>query len=148
MSATLDVRPVTAGDEADWRRLWRGYLDFYGTTLPETIYTRNFARLTDPDDHAYRGLLAVDHGAIVGLTHVIFHFHGWKAAPAAYLQDLYVDPAARGLGAGRALIEAVYAMADRAGAPDVYWLTQDFNTAARYLYDRIATVTPFIKYQR
>ena len=64
------------------------------------------------------------------------------------MQDLYVDPAARGTGAGRALIEAVYAAADANGTPSVYWMTQDFNTAARLLYDRIASLTPFIKYQR
>jgi len=46
------------------------------------------------------------------------------------------------------LIEAVYQAADSNGTPTVYWLTQDFNTAARTLYDRIATVTPFIKYNR
>jgi GNAT superfamily N-acetyltransferase len=49
---------------------------------------------------------------------------------------------------GRALIEAVYAAADRKGSPAVYWLTQDFNASARKLYDRIGRVTPFIKYQR
>ena len=49
---------------------------------------------------------------------------------------------------GRALIEAVYAAADANGTPFVYWLTQDFNTQARQLYDRIAKVTPFIRYQR
>ena len=38
--------------------------------------------------------------------------------------------------------------ADAAGIPTVYWLTQDFNTTARTLYDRIGTVTPFIKYAR
>ncbi|MEO0864584.1 MAG: GNAT family N-acetyltransferase, partial [Pseudomonadota bacterium] len=46
------------------------------------------------------------------------------------------------------LIEAVYAAADAAGAPSVYWLTQDFNTQARKLYDRIGTLSPFIKYDR
>jgi GNAT superfamily N-acetyltransferase len=54
----------------------------------------------------------------------------------------------RGQGVGRALIEAVYAAADANGTPAVYWLTQDFNTEARALYDRIAQVTPFIRYNR
>lgn len=51
-------------------------------------------------------------------------------------------------GVGRALIEAVYEAADERGAPSVYWLTQDFNETARVLYDRVANLTPFIKYQR
>mgnify|MGYP002622223755 FL=1 len=54
----------------------------------------------------------------------------------------------RGRGVGRALIQAVYDAADAAGAPSVYWLTQDFNAEARKLYDRIGVVTPFIKYAR
>jgi GNAT superfamily N-acetyltransferase len=54
----------------------------------------------------------------------------------------------RGTGAGRALIEAVYAAGDAAGCPTVYWMTQDFNAAGRRLYDRVAKLTPFIKYQR
>ena len=54
----------------------------------------------------------------------------------------------RGGGVGRALIEAVYAAADANGTPAVYWLTQDFNETARLLYDRVAQVTPFIRYNR
>ena len=47
-----------------------------------------------------------------------------------------------------ALIKAVYLAADKAGAPQVYWLTQDFNQAARKLYDRVGQLTPFIRYDR
>ena len=64
------------------------------------------------------------------------------------IESVRVSPEMRGQGIGRALIEAVYARADAAGAPSVYWLTQDFNETARKLYDRIGTVTPFIKYAR
>ena len=58
------------------------------------------------------------------------------------------SPEVRGTGVGRALIEAVYTAADEAGAPSVYWLTQDFNHTARQLYDRIGVKTPFIRYNR
>ena len=87
-------------------------------------------------------------GTPIGLTHYLFHRHCWRVENVIYLQDLYVDPEVRGTGAGRALIEAVYAAGDAAGCPTVYWTTQDFNATARQLYDRIATLTPFIKYQR
>jgi len=72
----------------------------------------------------------------------------WRVENTCYLQDLYVSPETRGTGAGRALIEAVYDHADRAGCPSVYWLTQEFNTTARQLYDRVGTLTPFIRYSR
>jgi GNAT superfamily N-acetyltransferase len=147
-SPALAVRAIERADEAAWRELWRGYLAFYETTRPEPIYRATFDRLTDAAVTDYAGLIATQDGTPIGLAHYIFHRHGWQIEEVCYLQDLYVDPAARGTGAGRALIEAVYAAADAAGRPSVYWLTQDFNTPARRLYDRIGTVTPFIKYVR
>jgi GNAT superfamily N-acetyltransferase len=143
-----EVRPLRPEDEAAWRRLWRSYLDFYETALPEEVYATSFARLTDPAVRDYHGLLAWQDGAPVGFAHYILHRHGWQLAEVCYLQDLYVDAEARGTGAGRALIEAVYRAADAAGAPNVYWLTQESNTTARRLYDRVGRVTPFVKYVR
>lgn len=145
------IRPIVAADEPEWRRLWTGYLEFYRTTVTDEVYTTSFRRILAGNagiDGEYRGLIAEIDGKPVGLTHYLFHRHGWKIERVCYLQDLYVDPSARGSGLGRALIEAVYAAADSAGAPSVYWLTQDFNDTARHLYDRVATVTPFIKYAR
>ena len=148
MAANVTIRPLAAPDEAEWRRLWTGYLEFYETSVPEEVYRTYFARLLGDDPQDYHGLVAEHEGRLVGLTHYVFHRHGWKIENVIYLHDLYVDPEVRGTGAGRALIEAVYATGDAAGCPSVYWLTQDFNTNARQLYDRIAVQTPFIKYQR
>lgn len=145
---TLAIRPLAAGDEADWRRLWTAYLTFYEASLPEEVYAATFARLLPGGSDDLRGLIAVVDGQPVGLVHYIFHGHCWRPEGVTYLQDLFVDANARGTGAGRALIEAVYAEADKAGKPAVYWMTQDFNATARVLYDRIATLTPFIKYSR
>lgn len=145
---TVIVRDLRAEDEPQWRKLWTGYLEFYETSVPEEVYQTYLQRLLGDDPQDYHGLVAERDGELVGLTHYLFHRHGWRIENIVYLQDLYVSKAARGTGAGRALIEAVYARADAAGCPSVYWLTQDFNTTARQLYDRIATETPFIKYQR
>jgi GNAT superfamily N-acetyltransferase len=145
---SLLVRPLRREDEAEWRRLWRAYLAFYETELPDEIYTTHFERLLGNDPQDYHGLVAEMDGRIVGLTHYLFHRHGWKIENVCYLQDLYADPDVRGTGVGRALIEAVYAAADAEGAPAVYWLTQSFNATARRLYDRIGELTPFIEYQR
>ena len=145
---TCLIRPLTAVDEAHWRRLWTDYLAFYDTTVPEEVYVTTFQRLLDDDPHEFNGLIAEVEGRPVGLAHYLFHRHGWKIENVCYLQDLYADPDVRGQGVGRALIQGVYDAADKAGAPAVYWLTQDFNTEARKLYDRIGTLTPFIKYER
>jgi GNAT superfamily N-acetyltransferase len=142
------IRPLRADDETQWRRLWTGYLEFYKATVPEVVYQTTFARLLGDDPRDFTCLVAEQGGRLIGLTHYLSHRHAWKVEEVIYLQDLYVDPDRRGTGAGRALIEAVYAAADAAGTPTVYWLTQDFNTEARQLYDRIAAVTPFIRYNR
>ena len=146
--AKVTVRPLRLSDEAEWRRLWTGYLDYYETKLPEDIYQSSFSRLIGDDPQDFNGLIAEIDDAPVGLAHYLFHRHGWKTQNVCYLQDLYADPAGRGAGVGRALIEAVYTRADAANAPSVYWLTQDFNQTARKLYDRVGELTPFVKYQR
>ena len=144
----IEIRPLARSDEPEWRRLWTAYLDFYETSVPEAVYQSSFERLLGDDPQDFHGLLAVRDARPVGLTHYLFHRHGWRIENVVYLQDLYVDPEARGAGAGRALIEAVYAAADAAGCPTVYWLTQSGNATARQLYDRLASPTDFMKYQR
>lgn len=144
----LIVRPLLASDRARWAEMWTGYLEFYETSVEAQIYDSYFDRLLGDDPRDFNCLVAELDGRLVGLTHYLFHRHGWKIEDTCYLQDLYADPDVRGQGIGRALIEAVYKAADAAGAPSVYWLTQDFNHTARLLYDRIGTQTPFIKYAR
>lgn len=143
----MTIRPLTAEDQPQWRKLWTGYLAFYDTSVSEDVMATTFARFLDPARPQW-ALVAEQDGRLIGLVHYIFHPHNWRIEDVCYLQDLYVDPAVRGGGTGRALIEAVYAAADANGTPSVYWLTQDFNTGARQLYDRIGRVTPFIRYQR
>jgi len=144
----IDIRALKESDRPAWATLWKGYLGYYETELPPEMYDIAFNRMLSGSEHEFHGLLALKGGEPVGLVHYLFHRHGWKVEPVVYLQDLYVNHAARGTGAGRALIEAVYTAADAAGSPSVYWLTQDFNKTARTLYDRIGTQTPFIKYAR
>ncbi len=70
-----------------------------------------------------------------------------RAARACYLQDLYVDPLARGTGCGRRLIDAVAVAARQSGANPPYWLTHESNAVARRLYDQLARTEGFIQYQ-
>ncbi len=147
-TTTLKIRPLRKSDETDWRRLWTGYLTFYETSVPEKVYQATFARLLGDAPHDYHGLIAEQDGAPVGLAHFLFHRHCWRIENVCYLQDLFADPAVRGTGVGRKLIEAVYIAADTVGCPSVYWTTQDDNHTGRQLYDRVGQLTNFIKYQR
>jgi GNAT superfamily N-acetyltransferase len=144
----LVIRQLRQDDEQEWRRLWTGYLEYYETELPDEIYRSTFARLLSDDPQEFHGLIAELDGKPVGLTHYVFHRSCWSIENTCYLQDLYVDPDVRGRSFGRALIEAVYDKADQAGAPGVYWQTQDFNAVGRRLYDRVGELSPFIVYNR
>jgi len=148
MNQPLQIRAVEAGDEADWRRLWRDYLAFYQTTASDEVYQSTFARLLKDGEFEPSGLLAFCAGEAVGLVHYIQHRTCWDTRNACYLQDLYCTPEQRGTGVGRALIEAVYAGADRLNLANVYWLTHESNQNARLLYDRIARNLGFIRYTR
>lgn len=144
----IEIRALQREDKPGWSELWTAYLAFYETSRPQEIYDLYFERLLGDDPQDYSCLIAFRDGQPAGIAHYLFHRHGWSAENVCYLQDLYVAPETRGTGLGRKLIEAVYAAADDAGAPSVYWLTQDFNATARQLYDRVGQKTPFIKYSR
>lgn len=142
------IRPLVAADESAWRALWTGYLEYYESELPDTVYRSTFTRLLSGDDREFHGLVAELDGVPVGLAHYLFHRSCWSIEDKCYLQDLFVHPEHRGKHFGRALIEAVYAAADKAGHPGVYWMTQHFNAAGRRLYDRVGELSDFIIYQR
>lgn len=144
----VEVRPLQASDREAWLPLWRGYLDFYEASVSDEVTDETWRRIIDPAGRIH-GLAALDEGGrLVGVAHFLFHPVTWSIADRCYLEDLFVAPEARGTGAGRALIEAVYRAADEAGADQVYWLTAESNKVARRLYDRVGRLTPFVKYQR
>ncbi len=144
----LVIRPMDASDERPWSALWSAYLHFYGETRAQEVFRTTFGRLTDADQANCAGLIALINGKAVGLAHYLYHLHLWQKERTCYLQDLFVEEPYRKLGIAGKLIEKVYAQADAGGAKGVYWTTQDTNTRARRLYDRIGVLTPFIKYKR
>ena len=143
---SLTIRAIAASDRADWQRLWAGYLAFYDTEVSDEVYDTSFARLLSDEAHEFRGLLAFQGEQAVGLAHYLLHRDLWSLADTCYLSDLFVDPAQRGTGAGRALIEAASADAAQAGAHTLHWLTARDNSRARALYDQIARLEPFVQY--
>lgn len=142
----LTIRPLEARDETAWRQLWAGYTAFYKTELPAETTDVLFNRLLTGEPHF--AFVAENEGEIIGFVHAMPHASTWSLGGYCYLEDLYVDEAVRGTGAGRALIEAVYAEADRRGCTRVYWHTDTGNDVARRLYDRVATLSDFLQYRR
>lgn len=146
---TVTVRRLQSGDKARWVELFRGYVAFYKATVSDEQIELTWVRLMEgaPDFHI--ALIAANGaGRAQGIAHVLFHRSTWSPTWYCYLEDLFVDPAARAKGIGRALIEATYAEADRRGATRTYWTTQEFNYRARGLYDQMAAKSAFVQYRR
>ncbi|MCV0394281.1 MAG: GNAT family N-acetyltransferase [Rhizobiaceae bacterium] len=142
----ITIRPLEQSDHADWRRLWTAYLTFYETSVPEDVYETTWKRLFDPGEFEPKCFVALRDGEPVGLVHFMFHRSCWSIEGNCYLQDLFTDEAARGSGAGAALIEAVRQAAAERGVRNVYWMTHETNATAQRLYDRVARRTGFIEY--
>lgn len=151
MTPSLVIREVDARDFSAWKPLWDGYNAFYGrsgdTALADDITRETWSRFLAGDE-AMHALVAEHDGQLLGLAHYLFHRSTISRANSCYLQDLFTVPAARGMGVGRALIEAVYVQAREAGAARVYWQTHETNAPAMQLYDRLAEKSGFIVYRK
>ncbi len=145
MNAVATVRPINKGDEAQWRRMWAAYLDFYKVELPQAHADKLFASLMKGEP--YFGFIAEQDGKPVGFVHGLPHPSTWSQTGYCYLEDLYVDAEARGGGAGRALIKAVHEEAKNRCLSRVYWHTDKGNETARKLYDKVATLSDFVHYR-
>ncbi len=143
------VRRLVPADRKDWCALFSAYTEFYETAVSDEVSEETFKRLVAGDD-AMHGLIAVDAATDtpVGFAHLLRHRSTWSPTWYCYLEDLYVDEAARGRGMGRALISAVYQYADDHGCTRTYWVTKSDNAAARSLYDKMARLAPFVQYRR
>lgn len=140
------IRAPLPGDAAAWRRLWAGYLAFYGTALPEAVTAATWTRLLDPAAPIF-GRVAERGGDLAGFALCVLHAGTWSLAPTCYLEDLYVDPHARGGGIGRALIADLVETARAQGWASLYWHTRSDNAAARRLYDTFGRADGFVRYR-
>jgi GNAT superfamily N-acetyltransferase len=141
------IRMAEAKDEQRWRELWAGYLKFYRSELTDDVTTNTWKRILDPASNI-DALVAERDGQVIGICNYLFHDSTWSNQQSCYLQDLYVDPEARGGGAAKKLILACEEKARANGAFRLYWQTQEYNAAARSLYDTIVPRSSFIVYKK
>lgn len=144
----INIRPVSLNDENIWWDLFSAYLSTDGSTLPDEVYRSTFNRFCQSHEGVFGCLLAQADGAAVGFIHFLSHRSTWSLNNVVYIQDLFVHPTARNKGIAKHLINAVYEIADEAGTPHVYWITQKDNATARKLYDGMAVDAGYVKYQR
>lgn len=143
---TTVVRDIAAKDAATWRGLWDGYCQFYQSVVPPATTDHTWRRLLDPIS-PIAGRVAEADGRVVGFSHCVMHEGTWATNPIGYLEDLFVDPAVRGKGIGRLLLQDLVDRGKRQGWEYLYWHTQSFNATARKLYDTFTLADDFVKYR-
>tara|TARA_R110002110_G_scaffold49549_10_gene147096 strand:- start:633 stop:1073 length:441 start_codon:yes stop_codon:yes gene_type:complete len=142
----MNIRPLETSDRAIWESFLNEYAEFYKTTVPEGGHDAVWSWIFDRDNDFWCDIVLSDDETPVGFTQYQLMHRSLSGAMVCYLSDLYVRPAIRGTGAGRALINHVIEFARSRGISNVRWLTQDYNYAGRRLYDTYTPKSDFILY--
>jgi len=147
MAGETAVRPARPSDRQTWEPLWQAYLTFYEASLASNVTDATWRRFFDPLE-PLGALVAERSGRLIGFAHYLLHRSTWARVCYCYLEDLFVEPSARGSGVGRALIAAVEAAARDAGASRLYWMTHETNQTAQQLYNQVAERPGFVQYRK
>lgn len=134
----LTIRPVQADDYEAWDPLYLGYCDFYEVASTRESRRVVFDWLVDPQE-VLEGLVVERDGRLIGLAHYREMPRPLRAQKMGFLDDLFVDPSARGGRVGEQIFDALRGICRARGWKVMRWLTQDHNYAARTLYDRVGS---------
>ena len=131
------VRPV---ERADMPRVWqmlRGLAEYEKLTDLLTGSQPMVEEALFGQGPRLEGLVAERHGALVGYALFYPVFGSFRARWRLWLEDLWVEPAARGTGAGAALMAELSRIALARGFFAVDWEVIDWNEPALRFYERL-----------
>jgi len=137
---TVAIRPLIAADADSYMRMWSnfaGYLRNLGDSDEQGMTREKFLRDGFGPDPAFAGLIAEVAGRPQG--YLLYHF-GYdvdRAIRIVYVADLWVEPAARRQGVGRALMAAAAQRAQAGGAAELVWAVFKPNRLAADFYERL-----------
>ncbi len=133
--AALSIEPVSRAQFERLLPMIAAYQRFYEAEEIDEARNRTFfARFISPSDDGML-IAAWRDDELAGYACLYWSFSSTAAAETVLMNDLFVDPAARGQGVGRALIEASAAIARERGAHHLEWMTAPDNETAQRLYD-------------
>lgn len=135
---SITVRALSQVDYEPWRALWDANNQGHKN---EDVTAATWQRLME--DGQVRGLVAEDDGTVVGLVHFILHPVTGHNKPVCYMQDVFVDPAHRRKGIGRALVTALAHIGAAEGWARLYWLAEAHNQEAQSLYKNLGLKLDF-----
>jgi GNAT superfamily N-acetyltransferase len=142
---SLRILPLEESHREAWERLYAGYADFYRTEQTPEMRARVWGWTQDPA-HEVSGFIAFSGDKAVGITHYRPFARPLSATIGGFLDDLFVDPSARGQRVADALIAAVAEVGRQKNWSVIRWITADNNYRGRAVYDRVAQLTPWRTY--
>lgn len=132
--ADLAIRPATAGDCATILTFIKDLAE-YEKLSGEVVADEQALRATLFGARpAAEVLIAELAGAPVGFALFFSSYSTFLARPGLYLEDLFVQPAARGRGVGRALMSALARIAVQRDYGRFEWSVLDWNEPALRFY--------------
>ena len=141
----VEIRFAEPKDEAGFRAMWDDFVALDTEKCPQSATDHIWQSVLDRGS-ALRRLIADRTSEAVGFLLYTTHDYSRSLRKACYLLDFYVEPASRGLGLGRALIERLAGIGRELGWLKISWLTQPDNVDARRLYDTFGKVSPLVRY--
>lgn len=131
---TTHIRPATPDDAALIASLVRELAD-YEKLLHEAKGTAaDFRKELESPNPVFRVLIAEWDGVPAGFALYFFNFSTFVARPGLYLEDLFVRPALRAHGIGRALLRELAKVAQARGCGRMEWAVLDWNEPALKFY--------------
>lgn len=109
----ISILPLTRDHKSAWLPLWKAYIAFYESELPEEVTEKTWQRFHDDNEPLYAAGAFLD-GELIGMTHYLFHRSTWTQHHYCYLEDLFITPQQRGKGVAQKLIRYVQSQARKA----------------------------------
>lgn len=136
-AASLRIRRGTRKDAATIVALIRGLAEYEKLARECEATVALIRRHGFGPKRYFETLICERDGAAVGFALYFFTFSTFLARPTLYLEDLFVLPAERGRGAGRALLSELARIALRKGCGRMEWAVLDWNTPSIGFYERL-----------
>lgn len=136
-TSSLTIRPVHVGDTDTILRFVRD-LAIYEKAEHEVLTTAAHVQRTIFAEGATAHALICERGGeAIGFAVYFFNYSTWQGRNGLYLEDLYVTPEARGLGAGKALLKHLARIAVEKDCGRFEWSVLDWNTPSIQFYESL-----------
>ncbi len=130
----VTVRPARPGDVGVMVEMVRALADYEGAADQVQLHDGQLSETLFGDAPQVFAHVAEYGGAVVGMAVWFVNFSTWTGRHGIYLEDLFVHPSARGVGAGRALLAEMARLAVARGYTRVEWAVLDWNEPAIGFY--------------